>query len=1024
LLKANLFKKGLMRKTTSNKLFFIFGLTLLCYGGNSQTPSFIRFGAQKGFSSDLVYCAFQDSKGILWFGTDQGLIYYDNNKFRSYTTENGLPDPEVLNIWEDSRANLWISCFRQKPSYRKGGEFITHKQDTSLHKAEMHLGICNYYEDENRQVWLLGSITDVYRLNNNSVTKIIFPDAVLYIKNIESKQYALATTSIFDFNTNIPICIYKFDKNALISGSTEGIANVGNRLLYSFKDRIVLLEVNNRKVTQLDSKMRLSGFVYTDQSNRFWVCSPSLGAVCFDNDKRDLSNPKVYLPGKKTAQMIEDEQGTFWFCTLDDGVYGLPLGAPITYSKTDGIRSNNLVSVARDSSGRILFGDDEGNMNILADGHLSVEPYHSIDGYNRVLGIYPLTKNEIWVVTDEGVYIQYENGIPEKAHVLGSPKSLLPDGNRVWCGTSAGLFEINRNTGNVIRHSTQRNTAIAKDSDGVLWAGRIEGVHNSVDSFRYNWGTSFPELQNRIVAIHQGSPHQLWMITPNLGLLRVMARQGKVERVDSVNKFLKHPISNIHSLHQDASGLLWLATNQGIFRLDPKNWSVLRYNHYDGLPNNDIKSILTHGDTLWAVSPGGLTRILLTPFPLKGKFPTYITAIRYREDDEIREVFLNDAPSQTRTTVLPLDATLVEVDFAGLDYRSRGNLMFDCVIQEELPPLRWITSDNLIHWLRDYFQNIPPDTIRLTKSGLDFGVNMPPGRYKLSVTALTQNNVYGRSSDNWTVVMPAHWYATIWFYLTIWMLTGMAIIRIYQIRDQLRLMALAVARFRLMALQAQINPHFIGNATNAIQRFFYPPNPSVASTYTATFTSMLRKTLDYSEKTFITFGEEVAFCRHYLEMARLRYGDSKFAYSITGTETIPDDLPYPSLFLQPILENATIHGIAPSGVTLITLDYTLHKGRLYSSITDNGPGLNAGKDGGIDHTDYKRRSKGISILQNKASALNQLFDLDMQMDIQDRSEIWQNERGTRAVVSFDVRKIQKAPRRQAKIEKYAVPSGH
>jgi len=784
-----------------------------------------------------------------------------------------------------------------------------------------------------------------------------------------------------------------------------------------------LLEIKNEKVVRLETRLKVSGRVYADRSDRFWVCSPSLGAICFDNDKRDLSNPKVYLPGKKTTSMIEDEQGTYWFCTLDDGVYGLPIGAPITYTKNDGIRSNNLVSVARDSAGRILFGDDEGNVNILAGSRLSVERYHSVDGYNRVLGIHPLTKNEIWIVTDEGIYAQYNNGKRIPILSAGSPKVMFPDGDRVWCGTSGGLFEVARPAHTVRRHSDQRITAIVKDADGIVWTGGIEGIRCAADSFRFNWGTRFPDLQNRIVAIHQGDGRKLWVVTPDLGLLRVEVRGGGIVRVERINEYLKQPIHNIHSIQREPSGHLWMATNRGVFCLNTNDWSVLRFNHHDGLANSDIKSIVVHEDTLWAASPGGLTRMLLAPLPAKGKFPTYITTIRYREKNEVREVFLNDAPSKTRTTMLPLGASLVEVDFAGLDYRSRGNLLFDCVITEELPPIRWITTDNLVHWISNGFQG-KPDTIRLAKSGLDFGVNMPSGRYRLSVTALTKNNVFGRTSGDWAVIMPARWYSTIWFSLAIWTLTGLSIVRIYQIRDRLRLMALAVARFRLVALQAQINPHFIGNAINAIQRFFYPPNPTRASTYTAIFTGMLRKTLDYSEKTFIPFEDEVAFCRHYLEMARLRYGDDKFSYSISGAENIPADLPYPSLFFQPILENATIHGAAPTGVTTIDIEYTLRKGRLYSSITDNGPGVNAGKDGSANHADYKRRSKGIAILKNKALTLNQLFDIDLQLDIRDRSDISPKERGTRAIVSFNVQKIQKAPRMQARIEKYAVPSGH
>ncbi|MBK9337065.1 MAG: histidine kinase [Lewinellaceae bacterium] len=721
--------------------------------------------------------------------------------------------------------------------------------------------------------------------------------------------------------------------------------------------------------------------------------------------------------------MFEDEQGTFWFCTLDDGIYGLPLGAPVTYTRNDGLPSNNLVSVARDSFGRILFGDDEGNMNTLQNRRLGLNRYYSTDGYNRVLGIYPIAKEEVWVVTDEGIVIQFADGRSAKGPPLGSPKAILLHGDVVWCGTSAGLYTISRRQKTITaKYISQRITALEMDSDGIVWAGGIEGLFNAADSFQLNHGARFSALKNRIIAIKRGEKGILWVATPEQGLLRVEVQKGNVVRVLRANDFLKQPIQGIHSMHRDAGGRLWLATNRGIFGLNPNNWSVLKYNHYDGLANSDVKSIVVHEDTLWAATPSGLTQMLLTPLPSMGQFATYITAVRYRQKEQDKALYITDAPSETRTTILPPDASLVEVDFAGLDYRSRGNLMFDCVITEELPPFQWITTDYLIRWIGNGFRT-QSDTTRLYKSSLDFGVNMPSGKFKLRVTALTQNEVYGRPSSEWAVVMPARWYSTIWFSLLTWTIIGLVIYRIYQIRAKLREMALTVARFRLMALQAQINPHFIGNSINAIQRFFYPPDPASASQYNSTFTDMLRKTLDFSEKTFITFEEEIAYNQHYLEMARLRYGDNRFSYSITGTEDIPGDMPYPSLFLQPILENATIHGVSPDGISIVQVNYALHSGRLFCSITDNGPGLNDGKMNQANRTDLKRRSKGVAILHKKAATLNELFDIDLQMTIRDLGDSFSRERGTQALVSFDVQKIQKAPRRQVKIDRYAVPSG-
>ncbi|MFN0014795.1 MAG: histidine kinase [Saprospiraceae bacterium] len=670
-----------------------------------------------------------------------------------------------------------------------------------------------------------------------------------------------------------------------------------------------------------------------------------------------------------------------------------------------------------------MFGDDEGNLNILSNGKLSIERYHSIDGYNRVLGIYPVSNREVWVVTDEGVYIQNHNGQRKKVlQPMGSPKAILMDSTFTWCGSSAGLYKI-LSCSAVQQYSKNRVTALAMDSDGVVWSGGLDGIYNSRDSFQVNWGFRFQDLQSRIVAIANNDKHRFWVVTPDFGLLRVAARHGTVTRVERVNKFLKRPIHNIHAVFQESLEKVWLATSHGIYCINPTNWEVLRYNHHDGLVNNDIKAIVTHGDTLWAASPGGLTRLLLAPLRQKGKFPTYITTIRYRDENNVREVFLNDAPSQTRTTTLPVEATLVEVDFAGLDYRSRGNLFFECLIAEEMPPLQWLTINHVIKWAKNKFGD-QADTIRLDKPVLDFGVNMPPGKYRLSVVAYTQNGVYGTPSEAWHVIMPAPWYATIWFIATVWLLVILALIGAYQVRDRLRKMALAVGRFRLLALQAQINPHFIGNAVNATQRFFFPPEPGRASRYIAIFTEMLRETLNFSETTFITFADEVSYCKQYMDMATVRYGASKFQFYFSGVESIPPDLPFPSLYLQPIFENATIHGIAPEGLATVLINYSIRNGTMYCTISDNGPGLRAGINDPMGMTDYKRRSKGFAMLRSKALSLNQLFDLDLKLEVKDRSEITPFERGTSVTVSFNVEKILKAPIKQAKINKYSVPSGH
>ena len=96
----------------------------------TQTPAYLHFDIRDGLPSNLIYCAYQDKKGIMWFGTNNGLASYDGLRFHVYGTKDGLPDPEVLGLWEDSKERLWVANFRHKPCYiQHGNVFINNNSD-------------------------------------------------------------------------------------------------------------------------------------------------------------------------------------------------------------------------------------------------------------------------------------------------------------------------------------------------------------------------------------------------------------------------------------------------------------------------------------------------------------------------------------------------------------------------------------------------------------------------------------------------------------------------------------------------------------------------------------------------------------------------------------------------------------------------------------------------------------------------------------------------------------------------------
>ena len=991
----------LVQKNYKSAMLLIYCVFILFFIASTQKPAYIHFNSTNGLPSNLVHCGMQDKKGLLWFGTDKGLLRFDGRKFQIFTMKDGLPDSEVFSIKEDDEERIWISCFRKNICFVKDGIIVTSAMDTILKEIKINYGVCDFYKDIDGSVWVSTTTNDLYKIHNFKPIYFSMPSAVVQVQRIGNTLLALGSGYIFEIVDKSGVNqIFNIVKELNGIPTYSGVTVSENRILYSFFKDLLLLEFKDNIINVVSKIKKPIGRVFTDKKGRFWICSPAIGAICFNNSSRDFSNPVLYLPGKKAIYMFEDHQGTFWFCTLDDGIYGLTEQSPLVYNIESGLPSNNIVSASKDISGSVSCGDDEGNLNIFFADTFFTKEYKSVDGYNRVLGVLPMNSNEKFIVTDENLYLESSNFLKIINTIGTTPKSILLCNDSLWIGTSSRLFLISTKLMDSINQISKiRITSLGMDSDHTIWAGGIEGIYASSDSFISNWGDIHPLLRSRIVAIQQGGPNQLWVVTPESGLLDCSVRNGKITKVVRVNSLLKRPVENIQSIFREESGRLWMATNTGIYGLYPDTWEVVQYNRFDGLADNDVRAIVVFKDTLWAGTASGITRMVLREEPANGDFPTYVTAVRYQRQKTVYEINTLDSIPNEREMLLPSDASLVEVEFTGLDYRSRGNLRYECIITDVLLPFRWWTIDNAIDWIYSGFKGTI-DTTVINRPSLAFGVSWPAGRYNINVLALTTRKTRSNQSDTCNIIMRPYWYTTLWFQMIVWALILSLFYQAFQTRAQLREMAISVAQSRFMALQAQINPHFIGNAINAMQRFFYPPSPMKANIYTSTLIQILRKTLYYSEKVFLPFHEEIQYSTDYMELANLRLDKGKFYYEFLGVASIRKNMPFPALFLQPILENATIHGTAKSGITKVIVTFSQKKGRIVCAIQDNGPGIFSNLKKQSEKQEGFRRSRGLAMLKDKADTLNQLYNIDLQItaeDLSDRSAVFH---GTRITLSF------------------------
>ena len=128
-----------------NTMLIVFLMSMPSY---SQTPSFIHFNVQSGIPSNLTHCGLQDTKKYLWFATEKGLSFFNGKEFQNYNMTNGLPDPEVINLMEDSKRRIWISCFRKKLCYIEKRKIYTENDDFVLDAIDIQTGICNFLKTQ------------------------------------------------------------------------------------------------------------------------------------------------------------------------------------------------------------------------------------------------------------------------------------------------------------------------------------------------------------------------------------------------------------------------------------------------------------------------------------------------------------------------------------------------------------------------------------------------------------------------------------------------------------------------------------------------------------------------------------------------------------------------------------------------------------------------------------------------------------------------------------------------------------
>jgi sensor histidine kinase YesM len=177
----------------------------------------------------------------------------------------------------------------------------------------------------------------------------------------------------------------------------------------------------------------------------------------------------------------------------------------------------------------------------------------------------------------------------------------------------------------------------------------------------------------------------------------------------------------------------------------------------------------------------------------------------------------------------------------------------------------------------------------------------------------------------------------------------------------------------LKALREQLRPHFLFNTLNTIAVLVRENKNDQAVTLIARLSTLLRMSLDNTRVHEVTVRQEMDFLERYIEIQQMRFSD-RLSVGI-AIEPAAMEARIPNLLLQPLVENAILHGVAPkSGPGRVEISGRVEAGRLLLEVRDDGPGIGDGT---------RRAKEGVG-LTNTRERLAKIYGAQGQLSL--RSE--------------------------------------
>jgi ligand-binding sensor domain-containing protein len=1043
-------------------LFFLFGFIAewLIPSGIAQSQSredfhlkpetkFEHLTTAEGLSNSMVHAIMQDRKGFMWFGTKNGLNRYDGYNFEIYTYNSqdttSLSDNTIHAITEDRKGKLWIGTLNGLNHFDPISEKVTRYQhkpsdSTSLSSDFIHpRAMC---VDRKGALWI-GTNKGLNQFNAEQKTfkryvhqtgnpkslsddniEAIFEDrkGILWIGTSKGLNQRLSGEK--DFHT--PLTDPNLQKSATW-GRTIAICEDNLGTIWVATDTGVYRSNPNTKVFELFSS-EVSNCIMKDSKGNIWIGTNFNGLLKVDPSTTRMEHfshdPKKQseLSSYRVHSLAESQQETIWIGTATNGVdkfnsFNQPFTVYRPYLDLRESRKNaDVHSIYEDTKGNIWIGTSGNGLCKLDPntGKLSLyqhteDPQSLINNY--IFEIVEDPTGKFWIASWRGLnYLDPETGKsiryapePGNANSLSDMSTLTilrEENGALWIGTVKGglnYFDPHTQKFSSYQHDPAdpfsigqgQINSIIKDDKGDLWITTERGGLNRRDhhtgrfyAYKHDPKDSTSLSTNAAMYVYQDKSNTIWVGTRGGGLNKMDAKTGKFTTYTTHHGL---PDNYIVGILEDSRGNLWISTQNGLCSFNPQKEDFQTYHMQDGLHSNEFKIECLYKNQRGQMYFGGVNGLtLFHPDSVRHNSkvpPVYITTFK---------IFDKPVNFNEKQVALSYDENFFSFDFVALNY---------------LNPQKNQYSYRLAGFDKNWIQS---GTRRYASY-----TNLDPGTYVFEVKGSNNDGVWNQQGASIKVIIHPPFWRTWWFYsLSFITLAGFLYLgvhyRITQVRKEERLLReqeqlkagfqKKLSEMEMQALRAQMNPHFIFNCLNSINRFILKNEPEAASDYLSKFSRLIRLILQNSSAPTVTLENELEALGLYLEMESLRF-DHKFTFRIECSEEVEAEyLEIPPLIIQPYVENAIWHGLMHKKEGgHISIHVQQKEEVLLCSIEDDGVGRKRAEEL-KSKSATKKKSLGMQITAHRLELLNQMHDKQTKVEIVDLVDSGGEACGTRVVL--------------------------